>query len=135
MISRIPKKWKVCVEQRHANMIPDLILDDAEAKVAIIVDIKVPYDNHLSFTNNIEDMNAKYNPILNDYISKGYDATIQTIQVGCLGLVPSTTFSCLKSIGIKGRHTNLTARYLSQMIVHESRNCMVEHTTGVTQSY
>ena len=109
IVSRIPKKWTVAVEQRQANRIPDLVLECEEEKTAIIIDIKVPFDSSSSFSRNDTDMKEKYLPLQREHESNGFSSSIQTIQVGCLGLVPSSTFSCLRAMGIKGRHTSLTA--------------------------
>ena len=135
VVDSLPGKWQVLKEQRQGDVIPDLVLLDRKAHRALIVDVKVSIDLWQTFNNNVSDVTSKYEELRRHYESQAYSSSIKVLQMGALGSVPKHTLSCLRAIMGTDKKARHLAVKLAAICLHSSRNTVVEHITGITQSH
>ena len=90
---------------------PDITVIDRDAKTAMIIEISVPFDAHMSIT--YEQKYQKYFPLSLEINELGYSTKIVVLIVGSLGFVHSRFASGLKLCGISRAEAKFLASYCS----------------------
>lgn len=135
-VAALSSKWdEVLVEQRQGDCVPDLVVVDSKSRRAIIIDVKVSVDLVQTFNNNVESVAEKYEPLRRHYEARGFASSVKVLQIGTLGSVPQHTHACLRAMVGNPKKARHLAVKIAASVLHNSRNIVVHHLTGVEQLF
>ena len=132
-VAAVPRSLTVAKEQRFGNLQPDIVVQDNQTRKAWIVDVKVSTEAADSFEEKERTMAEQYDPLRRAFNSQGYQTTVHTLQFGALGGFSRSSIRLLSKIFTSKRKISATLRKMTAIVVHSSRNMMVQHLTGIRQ--
>ena len=133
-VDAIPKNLMVAKEQPFGNLQQDIIVQNTQTREDWIFDVKVSTESMESFSANKHATREKYDPLRRAFSIHGYQTTVNTLRFGALGgLSRSLTILLSKIFNTKGRQVAAT-RKITALILHSSRNLMIQHLSGQRQT-
>jgi hypothetical protein len=134
LIERLPRAATFRKEQRHGDVVPDLVVT-RPGEPTLIVDVKVSTDLHQRFVSNQEDVTQKYEPLRQLLSKPSLRASVVTLQLGLFCTAGPGAFACLRKCGLNHGFAKATLRKMAAVCCHSARNTVTHHLTGVLQTF
>lgn len=113
-----------------SNLRPDIIIWDPQNKKATIIDVVCPFENRQqAFDAARLDKETKYQPLVNELVSKGFNVSLHALVVGALGAWDDKNNKLLIELGINRSFAMGMKDRMVTDAISESRNIYVRHVT------
>lgn len=109
---------------------PDLILRDDKAKTLAIVDLAITFEDHKknAFADARARKQEKYNELKQEYVSRGYQVTLDALVYGSLGCIDRENFSVLtKALNVSKTEIRRLQRLISLDCIKHSHKIWAYH--------